>query len=125
MFSRHRSLFCLSVTGFHLTRTLYVRFRVELCKNRRDMTCVVWSLEWEGSSCLVMRMRGGLLPLLLFLSSVLGGPRPQYSGGYDGEVDQSMIDVSAGPASFISHYLGLVSPGHIRCRAGPGEVREH
>ena len=64
---------------------------------------MVWSLEWEGSSCLVMRMRGGLLPLLLLLSSVLGGPRPQYSGGYDGEVDQSMIDVSLGPASFISH----------------------
>ena len=64
---------------------------------------MVWSLEWEGSSCLVMRMRGGHLPLLLLFSSVLGGPRPQYSGGYDGEVDQTMIDVSLGPAPFISH----------------------
>merc|ERR1719326_2368706 len=42
-------------------------------------------------------MRGGQPTLLLLLLSllspdVLGGPRPTYSGHYEGEVDQSMLD---------------------------------
>ena len=72
----------------------------------------------------MMLLRGGLLLLTVLLPLVLGSPRPQYSGHYEGQVDQTMIDVR-GLALIEHRTTGQLSLGHLRCWPGQRQVRQH
>ena len=70
-----------------------------------------------GSRARNMMGVGHLSLLLLTVQGV-----PQYSGHYDGDIDQGMLDVSC--ACYFTSLLSEIV-GHLWSRARHGQVREH